>query len=136
MEYQLERFKDAQKDFYDTALKEIRSGRKQSHWIWFIFPQIRGLGKSYTAELYAIQNREEAVAYWTDPLLRSRLLEITGALLNLNGDIESIMGFPDNLKLRSSMTLFYLVTGEPIFKEVLDKFYGGSLDDFTREKLQ
>ena len=135
MEFTLERFKSAQEEAYDRALAEIRAGRKQSHWMWYIFPQIQGLGRSTLAQYYAIQDRAEALAYWRDPLLSARLREISRELLKLEGTAEEIMGFPDNLKLRSSMTLFWVVTGEPVFKEVLDKFFGGEPDGFTLEKL-
>ena len=135
MEFTLERFKSAQEEAYGRALQEIKSGRKQSHWMWYIFPQIRGLGRSSVAQYYEIQDREEAIAYWEDPLLSVRLVEISRELLKRNDSAEQILGLPDNLKLRSSMTLFWLVTGEPVFKEVLDKFYGGTLDAFTQRKL-
>jgi len=135
MELTLDRFRSAQKSSYETALQEIRSGRKQSHWIWYIFPQIQGLGHSNIALYYAIQNRQEAIAYWNDLVLSRHLIEITEELLKLDGSIDHIMGYPDNLKLRSCMTLFWLVTGEPLFKAVLDKFFDGSLDEYTVEKL-
>lgn len=135
MEFTLERFKSAQEEAYDRALAEIRAGRKQSHWMWYIFPQIQGLGRSTLAQYYAIQDRAEALAYWRDPLLSARLREISRELLKLEGTAEEILGFPDNLKLRSSMTLFWVVTGEPVFKEVLDKFFGGEPDGFTLGKL-
>lgn len=135
MEFTLDRFRSAQESGYETALREIQSGRKQSHWIWFIFPQIRGLGRSAVAQYYEIQSREEAAAYWNDPVLSCRLAEISGELLKLEGSIEEIMGFPDNLKLRSCMTLFYLVSGERVFKDVLDRFFAGKMDDYTVKKL-
>ncbi len=131
----LDRFKDAQEESYETALGEIRAGRKESHWIWYIFPQIQGLGRSSVAQYYEIQSKAEAIAYWKDPVLSERLVEISRALLALDDSIDRIMGYPDNLKLRSCMTLFWLVTGETLFKEVLDKFYGGSMDDYTVRKL-
>lgn len=135
MELTLERFRSAQESAYEIALQEIKSGQKHSHWIWFIFPQIQGLGYSAVAQYYAIQGRAEAAAYWEDPVLSARLLEISRELLKLDDSIDRIMGYPDNLKLRSCMTLFWLVTGEQTFKAVLDKFYGGELDWFTQEKL-
>lgn len=131
MEWTLDRFRTAQAESYETGLAEIRSGRKKSHWIWYIFPQIRGLGRSAVAQYYEIQGREEAAAYWADPILSRHLVEISQALLKLDDPIESIMGFPDNAKLRSSMTLFYLVSGEAVFQQVLDKFFDGTMDDFT-----
>ena len=135
IELTLERFRKAHEESYETALAEIRSGRKRSHWIWYIFPQIQGLGHSAVAQYYAIQSAAEANAYWNDPVLSAHLVEISSALLKLNGPIEAIMGYPDNLKLRSCMTLFYLISGESIFRQVLDKFYDGSMDDETEKIL-
>ena len=131
----LERFRSAHEEFYDTALREIKSGMKQSHWMWYIFPQIQGLGHSEKARYYAIRNREEAVEFWNDLVLSSHLMEISRELLKLNSPIDWIMGYPDDLKLKSCMTLFYLVSGENTFKDVLDKFYGGKMDEFTRKRL-
>ena len=127
----LERFRQAQAESYETALAEIRSGRKRSHWIWYIFPQIQGLGHSAVAQYYAIQSAAEAKAYWNDPVLSAHLVEISSELLKQNGPVETIMGYPDNLKLRSCMTLFYLISRDSIFRQVLDKFYDGSMDDET-----
>ena len=135
MEFTLDRFRSAHAESYETALREIKNGRKQTHWIWFIFPQIQGLGHSAVAMYYEIQNKAEAAEYWNDTILRSHMIEICQELLKLNGSIDWILGYPDNLKLRSCMTLFWLVTNEPIFKAVLDKFYGGELDDYTLRKL-
>lgn len=132
----LERFRSAQESAYETALREIRAGRKRSHWIWFIWPQYRGLGRSAVAQYYEIQSREEAAAYRKDPVLGRRLVEITGELLKLEGPAEAILGYPDDLKVRSCMTLFWLVTGEDLFKAVLDKFYDGKPDVYTEEKLK
>ncbi|MBQ6663228.1 MAG: DUF1810 domain-containing protein [Firmicutes bacterium] len=136
--YDLDRFKKAQAWDYDTALAEIRSGYKRSHWIWYIFPQIAGLGSSPTAQHYAIQDLAEAKAYLADPLLRTRLLEITGALLALpSKDATRVMGYPDDLKLRSSMTLFReAAPGEPLFQQVLDQYFGGEPDAKTLKILQ
>ena len=134
-ELTLERFRSAHEKSYDTALQEIKSGMKQSHWMWYIFPQIQGLGHSSTAKYYAIKDKEEATAYWNDPVLSSHLLEISRELLKLNSPIDWIMGCPDNLKLRSCMTLFYLVSNENTFKEVLDKFYAGNMDEYTKQKI-
>lgn len=136
MELTIARFRSAHEHSYETALAEIRAGRKESHWIWYIFPQIHGLGRSTMAMYYAIQNRAEAVEYWKDPILRSHMTEICGELLKHETSIEHIMGYPDHLKLCSSMTLFWLATGEPIFKAVLDKFYKGALDRMTIQKLE
>lgn len=135
MEFSLDRFRSAHEGSYETALQEIKAGRKQSHWMWYIFPQIQGLGHSTMAMYYEIQSKTEAVEYWNDPVLRSHMEEICQELLKLEGSIDWIMGYPDNLKLRSCMTLFWLVTGEQLFKDVLDKFYGGELDEYTVQKL-
>ena len=137
MKYDLQRFLKAQERDYDKALAEIRSGRKRSHWIWYIFPQIRGLGFSTTADYYGIRGLGEAQAYMKDPVLRKRLLEITGALLDLpSADAAAVMGYPDDLKLRSSMTLFSAAAPEEmVFQRVLDKFYDGQPDRKTLEML-
>mgnify|MGYP003298389024 FL=1 len=128
----LERFLAAQEHDYEIALSEIRNGRKQSHWMWYIFPQIQGLGYSSMAQFYAIKDRGETVAYLNHPVLGKRLVEITEALLNLReNDARKVMGYPDDLKLKSSMTLFYVVSGRAVFKQVLDKYYFGELDEKT-----
>jgi uncharacterized protein (DUF1810 family) len=131
----LERFKRAQESDYSRALAEITAGRKYSHWMWYIFPQLRGLGRSDTAVYYGIDGIEEATAYWNDPVLSARLKEITGALLPHSGPISAIMGSPDDMKLRSCMTLFYRVSGEPLFLQVLEKFYDGRQDPVTLRML-
>ena len=135
MEFSLDRFRNAHGSSYEIALQEIKAGKKQSHWMWYIFPQIQGLGHSTMAMYYEIQNRSEALAYWNDPMLRGHMIEICQELLKQNGSIDLIMGYPDNLKLCSCMTLFWIVTGEHIFKDVLDKFYDGASDDYTVKKL-
>ena len=129
----LKRFLDAQEYDYNTALAEIRAGRKGSHWIWYIFPQIAGLGSSGTATYYAIKDMGEAREYLAHPVLRQRLLEISEALLELDGgDPLAAMGSPDDLKLRSSMTLFAFAEPEcEVFQKVLDKYYGGKMDKRT-----
>ena len=125
----LNRFLIAQEHSYDTALREIRSGRKRSHWMWYIFPQIAGLGMSYTAQLYSIRDIDEARDYIADPVLGKRLIEISRALLTLDvSDPTDIMGYPDDLKLCSCMTLFERVSDDTVFGAVLDKFYGGRRD--------
>ena len=133
MPYDLSRFHKAQKGTYETALAEIRAGRKRSHWIWYIFPQSQGLGYSSTAQYYAIEDLNEAKAYLADPVLRERLLEISNALLALDScDPSEVMGYPDDLKLRSSMTLFSLADPEcTVFRDVLEKFYDGREDSRT-----
>jgi len=133
----LERFLQAQEGDYAAALAEIRAGRKRSHWIWYIFPQLKGLGRSMTAEYYGIRDLAEAREYLAHPVLRQRLIEISEALLGLpSNDADQVMGFPDNLKLRSSMTLFALADPTcPVFRQVLDKFFGGRPDERTKELL-
>ena len=135
--YDLERFYKAQEYDYETALSEIRNGRKESHWMWYIFPQVSGLGRSTMAEYYAIRSREEAKAYIEDPILGKRLIEISWALLQVDSDdAEEVMGWPDNLKLRSCMTLFAEVAPEqPVFRSVLEKFYDGEMDGKTLDIL-
>ena len=131
--FDIERFVRAQDDnVYERALAEIRAGRKRSHWIWFVFPQARGLGRSTMAERYGIGSREELDAYVSHPLLRARLLEISHALLALPGsDPVAVLGDIDALKVRSSMTLFELADVDPVFGAVLDKYYAGSRDELT-----
>lgn len=131
--YDLSRFTDAQKRDYETALAEIRSGRKRSHWMWYIFPQIQGLGRSQTAQFYAIQDLGEAAAYLNDPYLGKNLREISKALLEIEGSSASqIFGSPDDMKLRSSMTLFALATQDnQVFRDVLAKYYHGKMDERT-----
>ena len=137
MSYDLERFVRAQIGSYETALWEIRRGRKCSHWMWYIFPQIAGLGMSSTAQYYAIQDLQEAEEYLAHPILGPRLLEISGELLKLStNDAYAVFGWPDDLKLRSSMTLFAAVSPEgSVFHRVLDKYYGGIPDDLTLSLL-
>lgn len=133
----LQRFIEAQNDTYDQALKEIRNGRKLTHWIWYIFPQMKGLGFSYNSEYYGITSLQEARDYLENELLRKRLFEITESLLMHKGkDIESIMGDIDAMKLKSSMTLFNAVQPDDIFGEVLDEFYGGERCRRTLEKIR
>ena len=133
----LDRFVKAQKCYYETALKEVRDGRKESHWIWYIFPQLKGLGYSSTAREYAIDGREEAVAYMNDPELRAHLIEISQALLDSDvADAADIFGYPDDLKVRSCMTLFMNVCPEEkVFSQVLDKYFNGEPDEKTLELL-
>lgn len=134
----MQRFLDAQEGSYERALTEIRHGHKRSHWIWYIFPQIAGLGMSRTAAFYSIQDLQEARDYLAQPVLRKRLLEISEALLSLeSSDPGKIMGYPDDLKLRSSMTLFMAAEPEnEVFQKVLDKFFGGIPDERTEEILR
>lgn len=133
----LQRFIEAQNDSYDQALKEIRNGRKLTHWIWYIFPQMKGLGFSYNSEYYGIASLQEARDYLENELLRKRLFKITESLLMHKGkDIESIMGDIDAMKLKSSMTLFDAVQPGSVFGEVLDEFYGGERCRRTLEKIR
>jgi len=134
--FDLERFVEAQEFSYAQALQEIKNGKKVGHWIWFIFPQIKGLGHSYNSEFYGISNKEEAKAYLDHPVLGERLRRITQALLETNNpSAEDIFGFPDVLKVKSSMTLFDLVSPDGIFNQVLDKYYKGQRCDKTVWRL-
>lgn len=135
----LDRFLEAQERMYQVALDEMKNGQKCSHWIWYIFPQLRGLGRSSAAYSYGINGIEEAKAYLAHPVLSQRLTEITEAVLAHKGkDIRYIMGSDiDAVKLRSSMTLFaYLSEGNSVFQQVLDCFYGGKADGYTLSKLK
>ena len=138
MNNDLERFMIAQQTYYRIALQEIKSGRKRSHWMWFIFPQIAGLGYSETARYYAIKDMAEAKAYMEDYTLSSNLIEISQALLDVDSDdATAVMGWPDDLKLKSSMTLFALAKPEcEVFQKVLEKFFHGEKDQKTIEILQ
>ena len=137
MDYNLERFRSAQQNYYQTALQEIKAGQKHSHWMWFIFPQIAGLGYSEMARYYAIRDMDEAKAYMEDDMLGQNLVEISEALLETeSSDAQEVMGWPDNLKLKSSMTLFALAKPEcEVFQKVLDKFFHGEPDQKTVEIL-
>jgi uncharacterized protein (DUF1810 family) len=136
-EYDLSRFISAQQEGYPIALAEIRAGKKRSHWIWYIFPQIEGLGFSTTSKFYAIKEMDEAQAYAQHPVLGHRLHEISRELLKISsGNANSVFGSPDDLKLRSSMTLFAALPGaDPVFQAVLDKFFHGQKDPRTVEIL-
>jgi uncharacterized protein (DUF1810 family) len=129
----LERFIDAQSDTFETALSELRSGRKQSHWMWFIFPQLAGLGRSPTARYFGIASIAEARDYLADPLLGPRLRSVSEALLRWAGDrsADDILGPVDAMKLRSSMTLFEAASDDPLFSQLLDSFYSGARDERT-----
>jgi len=129
----LSRFLPAQQNIYPQVIKELQSGKKTSHWMWFIFPQIEGLGSSSTAKFYSIKNREEAKEYIEHPVLGKRLLECSNILLQINGrSADEIFGYPDNLKLRSSMTLFkHAAPGHKVFENVLQKYFAGEEDEQT-----
>ena len=136
MQNSLSRFIQAQENDYQTALAEVRVGYKCSHWMWYIFPQLKGLGFSSTAQYYGINGREEAMAYLKHPVLGARLREITSVLLTLEGkSAVEIFGRTDAKKLRSSMTLFYAVSEDDLFKKVLDKYYDGKPDERTLAML-
>jgi uncharacterized protein (DUF1810 family) len=136
-EANLQRFIEAQESSYQTALSEIKSGRKRSHWMWYVFPQIQGLGISETARFYALHDRAEAEAFLQHPVLGARLVEISNALLGLaSNDAHGIMGSPDDIKLKSSMTLFAALQTNPVFQRVLDKFYHRQQDEKTLQILR
>ncbi|MCB1120913.1 MAG: DUF1810 family protein [Verrucomicrobiae bacterium] len=136
--HDLKRFLDAQQGRYERALSELEQGRKRSHWMWFVFPQVAGLGHSGMAQRYAIRSRDEALAYLANPILSGRLQACCRALLkHRQKNIEIIMGYPDNLKLFSSMTLFACMSPpDSVFHEVLDAFYGGRKDSFSTNFLE
>jgi uncharacterized protein (DUF1810 family) len=134
----LGRFVEAQAPVYARALAELTAGRKQSHWMWFIFPQISGLGKSPMAQHYAIHSLDEARNYLAHPLLGARLKECTGAVMDVEGrSAHEIFDTPDDLKFRSCMTLFaHAAPDEPLFRAALEKYFDGAEDALTLQKLQ
>ena len=133
----LQRFLSAQEYDYPIALREIQNGCKQSHWIWYIFPQIKGLGRSYQSEYYGIDNRQEAEAYLAEPILNARLREITLALLeHKDQTAEQILGRIDAMKVKSSMTLFDAITPNDIYADALNTFFAGKRCNRTLEYLQ
>jgi uncharacterized protein (DUF1810 family) len=136
-QFDLRRFVDAQDRVYETVLAELRNGAKRSHWIWFVFPQLRGLGHSATAVRFGISSLDEARAYVAHPLLGPRLRECAGTVARIDGrSADEIFGWPDTLKVRSSMTLFARATDDNTeFRAVLDKFYDGEEDPATVELL-
>jgi uncharacterized protein (DUF1810 family) len=135
--YQLQRFIDAQNPVYEQVCAELRAGRKRTHWMWFIFPQLKGLGRSETAIEFAIQSRQEAEAYLNHPVLGPRLRTCTELVTAVEGrSIEQIFGYPDDLKFHSSMTLFATAASDnQIFKDALEKYFAGELDPLTIERL-
>ena len=137
VEFNLDRFKKAQSSDYSVALQEIKSGKKLSHWMWYIFPQLKGLGFSEMANYYGIAGKAEAVAYLADDVLKNRLVEISTTLLSLkSSDATKILGCPDDLKLKSCMTQFSAVAAEmDIFEKVLEKFFDGEKDEKTLKLL-
>ena len=135
--FDLERFVKAQESRYEFALREIRDGCKQGHWMWYIFPQIKGLGHSEKSQYYGLESAEEAKAYLAHPVLGKRLQEMSIALLGLpTSDPQAVFGYTDSLKLRSCMTLFYQVSHYFVFERVLKKFFGGELDQNTISILE
>ena len=134
----IERFLHAQESTYPVALHEIKTGKKQSHWIWYIFPQLKGLGHSHKSHYYGIADEKEAREYWEHPVLRQRLVDITVALKELNHDntICEILGSIDALKVKSCMTLFYLISNEILFKDVIDIYYEGDFCNSTMTLLK
>jgi uncharacterized protein (DUF1810 family) len=135
--FHLQRFVDAQQPVYETVLGELRAGRKRSHWMWFIFPQIVGLGRSAMAQRFALSSLEEASAYLAHPLLGRRLRECATLVAGITGrPITEIFGDPDDMKFRSSMTLFaQAAPEEPIFARCLQQYFGGEPDPQTLARL-
>ncbi len=131
--HDLNRFVRAQEDDYATALSEVKSGRKRSHWMWYIFPQFEGLGFSLTSRRYAIKTLDEAQAYLAHPVLGSRLVECAEAVLSVEGrSAHQIFGSPDDMKLKSCATLFARVSpGDSVFERLLDKYFAGERDERT-----
>jgi uncharacterized protein (DUF1810 family) len=133
----LDRFVKAQEMDYDKALREIKNGKKESHWIWYIFPQFAGLGFSYESYYYGIKSKAEANSYYNNEYLRSHLIEITTELLKLNtGKLADVVGITDYYKIKSCMTLFYNVSNNKLFRDVIDKYYEGTYDEITLELLK
>ena len=134
----LDRFLEPQAPVYGQARSELAAAAKRSHWMWFIFPQLKGLGRTSTAQFYGIESKAEALAYWQHPVLGARLKECAELVLAApsGATAHGIFGTPDDLKLRSCMTLFAAVApGEAVFRDVLERFYEGEPDDATLEVL-
>ena len=132
MNNNLDRFITASDKMYNTALSEIKNGKKESHWMWYIFPQMFGLGESEISVYYAIKNLDEAKQYMNNEILKNRLLEISNELLKINNkSSKDIFGSIDSVKLKSSMTLFELASDEKVFGDVLDKYFDGERDEVT-----
>ena len=135
--FNLQRFVDAQSPIFDQVCSELRAGAKRTHWMWFIFPQIRGLGNSQLARKFAISSHEEAKAYLEHPILGPRLIECSKLVNLIEGRaIERIFGYPDDLKFRSCMTLFANTTDNQIFADALSKYFKGESDPATLERLE
>ena len=140
VKYNIDRFLQVQEHAYSYALEELKAGRKRSHWIWYVFPQLRGLGRSYNSEFYGISGLEEAKAYLEHPVLGERLREVCEVILGLpTNDAREIFGGIDSRKLRSSMTLFDLASPDDVFARVLEKSFEGGrcrmtiLSDYSQE---
>jgi uncharacterized protein (DUF1810 family) len=135
--FDLQRFVNAQNPLYDQVRAELRAGQKETHWMWFIFPQLRGMGHSAMAEAFGIVSRQEAAAYLDHAVLGPRLRECTRLVNFVEGrSISQILGYPDDLKFRSSMTLFaHVASDNQVFKEALQKYFGGEPDPLTVERL-
>lgn len=135
----LERFVEAQAPVYPTALGEIRRGAKRTHWMWFIFPQLAGLGRSETARFYGIRSLDEARAYLTHPVLGARLRESVGALQDIADTsitARAVFGEVDAMKLRSSLTLFAEASADPLFQAALERWFGGARDEATLDRIR
>ena len=135
--YDIDRFIKMHELYYEIALSEIKDGYKRTHWIWYIFPQLKGLGQSYNSEYYGFDGVDEVIEYMRNPYLRNNMIEICNELYKLDDSIENIFGYPDYLKLNSCMTLFeYSIPEEKIFGKIIDKFYNGKRDRVTLEMLE
>ena len=135
--YNISRFYEPHNQFFGIALEEIKAGRKQSHWMWYIFPQLKTLGYSSTAVYYGLENTDEAKDFYDDSYLGENLKGICRALLDCkSSDPLEVFGYPDNLKLCSSMTLFYCATQDKLFADVLQKFYDGKQDNLTLNQIK
>ena len=135
---ELKRFVEAQDGVYVSVLEELAAGKKTSHWMWFVFPQLKALGKSPTAQYFGLESRDEALAYWQNEVLRGRLKQCTKLVLSVaDKTAHEIFGSPDDLKFRSCMTLFSQVAPEePVFRQALERFFGGQCDAITFELVQ
>lgn len=134
--FDLSRFIDAQDGIYSDVIQELREGKKSSHWMWFIFPQIQGLGLSSTSQYYSIKSKLEAIAFYDHPILGQRLIQSIEILLELNNkSAEDIFGYPDYLKLKSSITLFANISSNPIFTKALHLYFKGHMDERTLDIL-
>lgn len=136
--FDLQRFVQAQDPVFDRVQRELEAGRKRSHWMWFVFPQIAGLGRSEMAQRYAIASLDDAKAYLAHPLLGARLRQCAALVLAAQDtSVDDIFGYPDNMKFHSSMTLFAAVPGaEPVFQANLDKYFGGVADPLTLSRIK